>query len=44
MEKAIEIHGERVFWVDGIVSSVILVPGTVVRPVWMEGRRDEEIK
>ena len=44
MEKAIEIHGERVFQVDEIVSLVILVPGTVMKPVWMEGSRDEEIK
>ena len=44
MEKSIEIHGERVFQVDGIVSSVILVSGTVKGPVWMEGSRDEEIK
>ena len=44
MEKAIEIHGERVLQVDEIVSLVILVPGTVMKPVWMEGSRDEEIK
>ena len=44
MEKAIEIHGERVFQVDGIVGSVILVSGTVKGPVWMEGSRDEEVK